>query len=154
MKTLGKLALGAVSMLTAAGSLLVAGPAVAAAPAAEVAPQVQVFTAAAGVAPPAQLIGPNGEKPTEWGVASFDMLRSGSPVAKASVGGGTWLSGTTAALTGKTCYSNYIHPTKKHSASIAFAGGTKKDIRRKDVWAKAKITAGAAYTCNTYWGVY
>ncbi|MFI1576168.1 hypothetical protein ACH4VQ_35820 [Streptomyces anulatus] len=93
------------SMLTAAGSVLVAGPAVAAAPAAEVAPQVQVFTAAAGVAPPAQLIGPNGEKkPTEWGVASFDMSRSGSPVAKASVGGGTWLSGTTAALTGKTCY--------------------------------------------------
>ncbi|MFI1576165.1 lactococcin 972 family bacteriocin [Streptomyces anulatus] len=51
-------------------------------------------------------------------------------------------------------YSNYIHPTKKHSASVASAGGTKKDIRGKETRAKAKITAGAAYTCNTYWGIY
>ncbi|WP_420713428.1 lactococcin 972 family bacteriocin [Streptomyces sp. NRRL WC-3549] len=66
----------------------------------------------------------------------------------------TWPSGATAALTGKTCYSNYIDPTKKHSASVVFASGADKDIREKDIWAKVAITAGSAYPCNTYWVVY
>ncbi|PJN34383.1 lactococcin 972 family bacteriocin [Streptomyces sp. CB02959] len=71
------------------------------------------------------------------------------------VGGGTWNYRTTAAgLDGKHCYSNYIHPSKKHSASAVMAGGTDKSIANPDVWAKAVVTAGAACTCNAYWGVY
>ncbi|MGV9877828.1 lactococcin 972 family bacteriocin [Streptomyces sp. NPDC003006] len=150
MKQPGKFTLVAVAMAAAAGALATAAPATAAAPAA---PQVHTFSAAEGDTPPASLIGPNGQKPREWGVVSF---KKGAPIqAKVSKGGGTWNYGTSSAgLDGKHCYSNYIHPTKKHSASVAMASGTDKDIREKDIWAKARVTAGAAYTCNAYWGVY
>ncbi|MEV4924513.1 lactococcin 972 family bacteriocin [Streptomyces roseoverticillatus] len=155
MKKFGKFILATASILTAAGALVTAGPATAASP---VAPQFQVITAAKGATPPAALIGPHGEKPTEWGMASFKVdasPKSGiARIAPASVGGGTWNYGTTAEWNGKRCYSNYIHPDKKHSASVAFAGGTDKDVQDADVWAQAGITAGAAYTCNAYWGVY
>ncbi|MFE3764287.1 lactococcin 972 family bacteriocin [Streptomyces sp. NPDC059104] len=155
MKKPGKFTLAAVSILTAAGALVTAGPATAATP---TAPQFQVFTLASGATPPAALIGPHGEKPTEWGVASYKVDASAkssiAPIANASVGGGTWNYGTAAEWNGKKCYSNYIHPSKKHSASVAFAGGTDKDIQEADIWAGAWLIAGAAYTCNAYWGVY
>lgn len=150
------LALAAMSVM-AVGAFATAGPAVAATPG----PQPVVYTASSFETPPASLIGPNGEKPTQWGVAAIPAAPAGkatassiTPLASESVGGGTWNYGTRAATTGTTCYSNYIHPTKKHSATAVKAGYTDKDIREKDIWAKASITAGAAYTCYTYWGVY
>ncbi|MCN9239469.1 lactococcin 972 family bacteriocin [Streptomyces sp. RY43-2] len=109
-------------------------------------------------APPEFLLGPNGEVPTEWGVATFPTdveFDSDSMITpKVSKGGGTWNYGTGMDGAYKGCYSNYIHPTKKHSASVAIAANTDKDIRNADIWAKAYATAGVAYTCNAYWGVY
>ncbi|MFI0779673.1 lactococcin 972 family bacteriocin [Streptomyces sp. NPDC021212] len=151
MKTPGKMITFAVmSVMAAAGTLATAGSAVAETP------QVQTHAVHRSVAPPPELIGPNGEKPTEWGMASISLdssTGSMAPTATKEVGGGTWSYGTTGTTT-KGCYSNYIHPSKKHSASIAIANASDKDIRGKDVWAKAYGKAGAAHTCYTYWGVY
>ncbi|WEH38033.1 lactococcin 972 family bacteriocin [Streptomyces sp. AM 2-1-1] len=147
MKKPGKFALAAVSLATAAGALAVAAPAHATA-----APQVHVYSVANGDTPPDVLTLPNGDKPTEWGAVSFQ--EGSGPLTRASVGGGTWNYGTSAAATGKHCYSNYIHPSVKHSASVAMAQLTDKDIQNADVWAKAVVTAGVAYTCNAYWGKY
>lgn len=147
-----KIAVAVAALAAAAGTLATAGPSVAAAP------EPFVYTASSSEAPPAALIGPNGEKPTAWGVAAVPVNSSKAtvtPLASKSVGGGTWNYGTrNAGLDGTTCYSNYIHPSKKHSATAIKAGHTDKDTRSADVWAKAAVTAGAAYTCYTYWGVY
>ncbi|MFB1045528.1 lactococcin 972 family bacteriocin [Streptomyces chrestomyceticus] len=145
----GRLTLGVVSAAVMAGALVASSPAVAATdPAAP-----RIHTAAEGEAPPAALIGPNGEKPIRWGVATFDA--GSGPITKASVGGGTWHYGTAKADGGyKKCYSNYIHPSKKHSASVAIGSKTAKDVKGPDIWAKASQTSGWAYKCNTYWGVY
>jgi lactococcin 972 family bacteriocin len=117
-----------------------------------------VYTAPGTETPPAALIGPNGEKPTEWGVAAVPANSSKgmvSPLASKNVGGGTWVYGTrNGGLDGTTCYSNYVHPSKKHSATAIKAGHEDKDTKNAAVWAKAAVTAGAAYTCYTYWGVY
>ncbi|MEU9356303.1 lactococcin 972 family bacteriocin [Streptomyces griseoloalbus] len=147
MKKPGKFTLAAVSLATAAAARAVTARAHAATSAV---PQMHVYSVANGDTPPDELILPNGDKPTEWGMVSFQQ--GSGPMARASVGGGTWNYGTSAALTGKNCYSNYIHPSVKHSASVAMASQTDKDIQNADVWAKATVTAGAAYTCNAYWG--
>ncbi|ALO94523.1 lactococcin 972 family bacteriocin [Streptomyces olivaceoviridis] len=138
--------------MAAVGAMSTAGSA-----AATPQPQMHVATYnSTEQAPPAALRGPNGEVPTEWGVASFPAgVSSDLLTTQASVGGGTWNYGTVADDgVFKGCYSNYIHPTKKHSASVAIASATDKDIQGADVWAKAYASAGVAYTCNTYWGVY
>ncbi|WP_257573429.1 lactococcin 972 family bacteriocin [Streptomyces sp. JJ66] len=147
-----KIAIAAATVITAApGTLVAAEPATAA-------PEPLISTAPGSQAPPAVLTGPNGEQPTQWGVAVVPVASSRgamTPLATKKVGGGTWNYGTRAAgLDGSTCYSNYIHPSKKHTATVIKAGYTYKDYANPDVWAKAKITAGAAYTCYTYWGVY
>ncbi|MFB7054129.1 lactococcin 972 family bacteriocin [Streptomyces vinaceus] len=149
MKKPAKFVLGALSAMVAAGALIAAGPAVAAGPAAS---QTHTYSAANGDTPPAELIGPNGEKPVEWGIATFDP-NSGSPALE-SVGGGTWHHGTVADGGYKGCYSNYIHPKKKHSASVAIADKTDRDVKDRDIWAKAYATSGWAYKCSAYWGVY
>lgn len=116
--------------------------------------QVHTYTAASGVKPPAGLIGPNGEKPKEWGVATFPANAKGTRASLAGKGGGTWRYGTTMDGRYKGCYSNYVHPRKKHSASVAIASNTDKDVRRAGKWAKAYDKAGAGYKCYAYWGVY
>ncbi|MFI6209377.1 lactococcin 972 family bacteriocin [Streptomyces sp. NPDC051041] len=150
------MAFSVVSAMAAAGALLAATPA----GATTLQPQIYTatYTAADSVTPPAQLIGPHGEKPKEWGVVAVPLGSSTNslvtPKATKDVGGGTWSYGTTLDGVYKGCYSNYIHPTKKHSASVAIADGTDKDTQNADVWAKAYRTAGVAHTCYTYWGVY
>ncbi|MFH8751985.1 lactococcin 972 family bacteriocin [Streptomyces rimosus] len=146
----GRLALGVVSAAVMAGALVASSPAVAATDPA--APQIQVHTASEGEVPPAALIGPNGEKPVRWGVATFEA--GSGPLTKVSKGGGTWNYGTTADGGYKKCYSNYIRPTKKHSAGVAIGSKTDKDIKGPDIWAKAAKTNGWAYKCSAYWGVY
>ncbi|MEV5337272.1 lactococcin 972 family bacteriocin [Streptomyces sp. NPDC052676] len=151
-KSVKKIAIAA-SATAFIGTVVAAAPATAANPAP--APvQFRTFTADSGVKPPAELIGPNGEKPSEWGVVSYPAGAKGLKTPRVSKGGGTWNYGTTRDGAYKGCYSNYIHPTKKHSASVSIADGTDKDIREKDIWAKAYAKAGAAHTCNAYWGVY
>ncbi|MGP4004664.1 lactococcin 972 family bacteriocin [Streptomyces sp. 8N706] len=149
MKTSKRVAVAAVGMAAAAGTLFAAGPSVASTP------QPVVVTATSDMTPPAALIGPNGEKPTEWGMTAVPVSPSGvTPLTTKEVGGGTWSYGNVPVATGSKCYSNYIHPTKRHSATAIKANGTDKTYADKDLWAKASVTNGAAYTCYTYWGVY
>ncbi|MFF4015447.1 lactococcin 972 family bacteriocin [Streptomyces sp. NPDC001843] len=153
MKTPAKKMAIAASMMAAIGTFAAAGPATAVTPAS--APvHYQTFSAAHGDKPPAALIGPHGEKPKEWGKVTFTEGTKGIITPKVSKGGGTWNYGTALDGVYKVCYSNYIHPTKKHSASVSIADATDKDIREKDIWAKASAEAGTAHTCNAYWGVY
>ncbi|NYV72756.1 lactococcin 972 family bacteriocin [Streptomyces sp. UH6] len=157
MKISGKIAtFAAVLIMAAAGSVATSGSATAATPKLHTAH----YTASSPVAPPASLRGPHGEKPVEWGVAVFSV----DPAAKAfsatgadeSAGGGTWTYGTelVASTQIKGCYSNYMHRTKKHSASVSMASQTDKDIQAADIWANARVNTGYGYTCYTYWGVY
>lgn len=69
-------------------------------------------------------------------------------------GGGTWNYGTVLDGIYKGCYSNYIHPTKQHSASVSIGNATDKVIKNADIWANAYATSGAAHTCNAYWNTY
>lgn len=124
----------------------------AAGPATPPASQTRTYSASNGDIPPAELIGPNGEKPVERAIATFNS-NSGSPVLE-SVGGGTWQHGTVADDGYKGCYSNFIHPKKKHSAGIVIPHKTDKDTQDPDIWAKAYATSGWAYKRNTYCGVY
>ncbi|MGW8556612.1 lactococcin 972 family bacteriocin [Streptomyces tubercidicus] len=116
--------------------------------------QVHTYTAASGVTPPAELIGPNGENPKKWGVATFPANAKGSLASRAGTGGGTWMYGTGMDGRWKGCYSNYVHPSKKHSASVAIAPNTDKEVRQAGKWARAYAKSGAAYKCYAYWGVY
>jgi lactococcin 972 family bacteriocin len=141
----------AVSAAAAIGAFIAAGPAAAADPAPV---EVHTYTADSGVTPPAELIGPNGEKPVEWGVATYPADAEILITPRESVGGGTWNYGTAADGLDKGCYSNYIHPSKKHSASVAIASLTDKETQPAGTWAKAYAVSGWAYTCNAYWGVY
>ncbi|MFJ4188246.1 lactococcin 972 family bacteriocin [Kitasatospora sp. NPDC089509] len=150
-KSAGRLAFGAFSAVVTAGILVPSTPAVAAA-VGPVAPRVEARTAAAGETPPAALIGPNGEKPVVWGSVSFD--EGSGPVTRENVGGGTWQHGSMRDGGYKKCYSNYTHPTKKHSASVAISDLVNKDIQEADNWARASATSGWAYKCNAYWGLY
>ncbi|MFD5247719.1 lactococcin 972 family bacteriocin [Amycolatopsis sp. NPDC058340] len=68
-----------------------------------------------------------------------------------NVGGGSWCHGTQPDGALKQCYSNYIHNRNYHSATAAMAGGTSKRYANPGYWAKAAVTAGWAYTCNTYY---
>ncbi|MFJ8274826.1 lactococcin 972 family bacteriocin [Streptomyces sp. NPDC094154] len=148
------LASAAVVGMAATGALSTAGSA-----AATSQPQVHVATyKSTEKAPPEFLRGPNGEVPTEWGVATFptdvefdsaDMITT-----KESKGGGTWNYGTVLDGIYKGCYSNYIHPTKQHSASVSIGNATDKVIKNADIWANAYATSGAAHTCNAYWNTY
>ncbi|MER6068930.1 lactococcin 972 family bacteriocin [Streptomyces sp. NPDC001817] len=155
MKTSARKMAVAACAMAAFGSFIAAAPATAADPAPV---QVRTFSAAHGDKPPAALIGPHGEKPKEWGVASYPLGAKlgakGLIAPSVAKGGGTWNYGTNLDGTSKGCYSNYIHPSKKHSASVSIANATDKDVREADIWAKAYATAGAAHTCNAYWGVY
>lgn len=163
MKSPGKLpVVAAVSAMAVAGFPAAVGSAVAVTPQSRIHSMFHPAAEATEVAetgdPPPELIGPNGEKPTQWGTTSFPVdssRRSVTPRSTENVGGGTWSYGTTAADgVKKGCYSNYLHPDKKHSASIAIADATDKDVRKADVWAKAYGSAGAAHRCHAYWGVY
>ncbi|MCE4945303.1 lactococcin 972 family bacteriocin [Streptomyces albulus] len=81
-------------------------------------------------------------------MATFD--EGSGPLARVSVGGGTWNYGTSKDGLYKKCYSNYIHTTKKHSASVAIGSKTNKDVKGPDVWANASSTNGWGYKCNAY----
>ncbi|MGW6356609.1 lactococcin 972 family bacteriocin [Streptomyces sp. NPDC055092] len=141
-------AAAAVAAVVATGFLSTAAPASAA-------DAVVEYTATASDVAPAFLF-EGGQAPTEWGYAriSVDSTDPLSVTTTKSKGGGTWSYGTRRDGTYKGCYSNYIHPSKKHSATIAISDVTDKDVRGADIWARAYGKAGGAYTCYAYWGVY
>lgn len=150
-KSVKRIAMAA-SMVGAMGMLVAAAPATAAD-----APQAQVhtYTADSGIDPPAELIGPNGEKPKEWGVATFPADTKGMISPQVKKGGGDWTYGTVDdGWFTKGCYSNYMHNAKRHSATVAIGTNTNKDIKSAGSWAKAYASGGKGLTCHAYWGVY
>lgn len=95
-----------------------------------------------------------GPEPAEWGVVAIEVNPSSklvTPMASKDVGGGTWTYGTELVKDGKRCYSQYFHGSKGHAARAKIANGSDYDHANAGVTAKASSTAGAAYTCYTYW---
>jgi lactococcin 972 family bacteriocin len=80
---------------------------------------------------------------------------SAAPMAVVSVGGGTWNYGTYLGGDGwKHCYSQYTHPTKRHSATAIIRNSNDKEYADAGAWANADAYAGSAYTCYAYWSTY
>ncbi|MEU7229329.1 lactococcin 972 family bacteriocin [Streptomyces chrestomyceticus] len=117
--------------------------------------QVHVYTASGSDTPPSELIGPNGEEPSEWGYASFPADGPSIKSLKTEkVGGGTWKYGPSfPSQYVKRCHSQYYHPSKKHSATAKIDGKSAKVTKGKGIWAKASKD-GVAGTCYAYWGKY
>jgi lactococcin 972 family bacteriocin len=80
--------------------------------------------------------------------------RTVEPATTKDVGGGVWTYGTEIVTGGKRCYSYYFHGSKQHSATAKIAGSQTKAVEAAGRTAKASRTAGAAYQCYTYWGVF
>ncbi|MEV7035684.1 lactococcin 972 family bacteriocin [Streptomyces sp. NPDC093272] len=95
-------------------------------------------------------------KPKAWGVVAIKIDASSlvKPKTVENVGGGTWSYGTTVSGTSKTCYSNYIHQTKQHSATAKMSSYNKKVTEDAGIWANAKVGAGPGSTCYAYWATY
>jgi hypothetical protein len=81
-------------------------------------------------------------------------LRASGETHTKDVGGGTWTYGWNLTTGGKHCFSNYFHGSKMASATARIAGSDNKSVEAKGITAKANKTAGSAYTCYAYWGVY
>ncbi|WP_078912926.1 lactococcin 972 family bacteriocin [Streptomyces sp. NRRL S-646] len=107
-----------------------------------------------GAQPPAEL-----GNPSEWGVVTFKMdasAESVSPLSEACVNasGGKWCYGWyITGVASKYCYSNYLHQTEWHHSTVKIAGKTAKGVAAPGDASHANITAGAAYTCSTYYSV-
>ncbi|MGW2059040.1 lactococcin 972 family bacteriocin [Streptomyces sp. NPDC001840] len=98
--------------------------------------------------------------PSEWGVVEVKMDDSViTPLGEACVpaSGGNWCYGwylTGVDATQKRCYSNYLHETRQHRSTVELAGVTvHSGIKPPGEVASASRTAGAAYTCYTYYSV-
>lgn len=104
----------------------------------------------------------NNGNPTS-GVVSFDINES-PPSGQATfrlvpgtntenIGGGTWTYGWKMEnVTGKLCFSHYIHNSKHHTASVAMGDLTSKRTARAGSWAKASVRGSITTgTCNAYW---
>ncbi|WP_244162774.1 lactococcin 972 family bacteriocin [Streptomyces bungoensis] len=102
-----------------------------------------------GTKPPTKL-----GNPSEWGAAVIKMGDS-SATPKACVGasGGTWCYGYDLNTDGKYCYSNYYHPTKIHRSTVKIAGGSLTAGAYAGETSYAHLTAGAGYTCYTYYSL-
>jgi len=69
--------------------------------------------------------------------------------------GDSWCYGTSYAPDGtKTCYSNYTHPTKYHSATAKIGSSTQKSYAQAGRTANATAYGGSGATCYAYWDVY
>ncbi|MFE5036438.1 lactococcin 972 family bacteriocin [Streptomyces sp. NPDC056683] len=114
-----------------------------------------VTVAAAGVLAPATPASAATSQPV-GGMAVIRVDPSSSTVAPATtkdVGGGTWTYGTELTADGKRCYSYYFHGSKNHTATAKIGNAEQKVANAAGYSAKASATAGAAFTCYTYWGI-
>ncbi len=65
--------------------------------------------------------------------------------------------GTTFSGVNKVCYSEYIHNSKRHSATAVMnPAPTAKDTQNAGVWAFARTQYYANYAgiCEVYWNTY
>jgi Bacteriocin (Lactococcin_972) len=69
-----------------------------------------------------------------------------------SAGDGTWCHGWTLdGLTSKYCYSNYKHNSNYHSSTASIGDAVDTRYAQAGYWSNAAATAGAAWTCYTYY---
>ncbi|MBD9733330.1 lactococcin 972 family bacteriocin [Streptomyces sp. H28] len=104
-----------------------------------------------GTQPPAEL-----GDPKEWGVVEFRPGSHGAITPKTilNIGGGKWSYGKNLTTDGQYCYSNYYHPKVQHGSTVKVSKWTNKAVASKGKWSYANITAGAAYTCETFYAKY
>lgn len=76
------------------------------------------------------------------------------PMTVLNIGGGTWSYGKDVNFNTQNCYSNYYHPTVTHGSTVQVYNWEDKQVVDEGVWSYANITAGAAYTCKTYYAKY
>lgn len=84
-------------------------------------------------------------------VAATGLAVSGSALA-ASVGGGTWNYGV--GWSGTFGYSDYLHNTKKHSASVENGSTVVRVTQGKGTWAQASLTKIPPTGLSYYWATY
>lgn len=102
-----------------------------------------------GTKPPAEL-----GNPSEWAAVVIEMDDSNvTPKACIGASGGNWCYGYNLTSDGKYCYSNYYHPTKDHHSTAKIAGGSNKAYAFAGQTSYANRTAGAAYTCEAFYGL-
>ncbi|MFG2980274.1 lactococcin 972 family bacteriocin [Streptomyces sp. NPDC048258] len=117
--------------------------------------QVTLHKRGDGTKPPAEL-----GNPSEWGVAAIKVPTSAGSFGTRgytcldNVSGGRWCQGYELVTAGKRCFSNYLHGTKTHRSSVKLAGviDTSGWVDPGQV-ANAWYTAGAGYTCYTYYAI-
>ncbi|WP_307822051.1 lactococcin 972 family bacteriocin [Streptomyces coffeae] len=116
--------------------------------------QVTTHKRGDGTKPPAEL-----GNPSEWGVVKIEMDASAGSVRPDSeacvpASGGKWCYGWNTTTSGKYCYSNYLHGSKRHSSKVKIAGvwGTSGPVKPGLV-SNAHRTAGLAYTCYSYYNI-
>ncbi|MFE5507909.1 MULTISPECIES: lactococcin 972 family bacteriocin [Amycolatopsis] len=79
-------------------------------------------------------------------------LSDSVPFACQNISGGTWCYGTESAGSGqKKCYSHYLHPTKRHSATAILGSRQSKKTANRGQWAKAEVIGSSRDTCNAYY---
>lgn len=66
-----------------------------------------------------------------------------------NVGGGTWSYGRE----GTHCWSNYVHNSKKHSATVVWGSRDNKSFADATKWARSSLDNGSG-TCRAYWNTY
>lgn len=82
-----------------------------------------------------------------WGIAEISPSATSDTVE--NVGGGTWNHGRS----GSHCWSHYVHPTKRHSATAIRGPNNRKVYENAGSWANADVYSGSG-TCYAYWNTY
>ncbi|MES9520069.1 lactococcin 972 family bacteriocin [Streptomyces capoamus] len=102
-----------------------------------------------GAKPPAEL-----GNPSKWGAAVIKMdVAASAPKACVGASGGKWCYGYDVTTDGKYCYSNYYHAKEMHRSTAKIAGGSVTAGAYAGETSYAHRTAGAAYTCYTYYAL-
>ena len=77
------------------------------------------------------------------------------PLTVQNVGGGTWNYGSQFTIfPGKTCWSNYVHNGKYHSATTIMGNVNQRIYANAGNWADSGASGGIIYTCYAYWATY
>ncbi|MFD8260180.1 lactococcin 972 family bacteriocin [Streptomyces griseoluteus] len=110
--------------------------------------QVALHKRGDGTKPPAEL-----GSPIKRGAVVINMDNPALVAGCTGASGGNWCYGYDLTTDGKYCYSNYSRPTHKHHSSVVIAGGENSAYVFAGQTAYAHRTAGAAYTCGTYYSL-
>jgi lactococcin 972 family bacteriocin len=77
-----------------------------------------------------------------------------TPFTVVSVGGGTWNHGSTIDGLSKKAWSNYLHPSKYHSATTIIENQQQKRYASKGAWANTTLWGAWTQTAYAYWATY